>query len=122
MTNIYYDSAGPGDCTALTGRCDSLVRMPVGASGGSAGGSSATVENVRVTDLPANPPASHPYPANPPLSPALRVAWDPQSPAPTRYEVYRSTDPTHPGHPRLLGPRSRVHVAAGSDARPAAGP
>lgn len=103
VTNIYYDSAGPGDCTVLTGRCDSLVRMPVGSTGGAAGGSSATVENVRVTDLPANPPANHPYP-NPPLSPALRVAWDAQSPAPTRYEVYRSTDPTLQGTRVYSGP------------------
>lgn len=104
VTNIYYDSGGPGECTALSGGCDSLVRMPVGSTGGAAGGSSATVENVRVTDLPANPPASHPYPTNPPLAPALRVAWDSQSPAPTRYEVYRSTDPTLEGTRVYSGP------------------
>jgi len=38
----------------------------------------------------ANPPQSHPYPQNRPLSPALRVAWDPAERA-SRYEVYRST-------------------------------
>ena len=96
VTNIYYDGAGPGSCTALAGRCDSLVRMPVGTTGGQAGGAGASVDNVRVTDLPANPPQSHPYPQNQPLSPALRVAWDPVSPAPARYEVYRSTDPLFP--------------------------
>jgi hypothetical protein len=77
--------------------------MPVGASGSAGGGSSATVENVRVTDLPANPPTNHPYPTSP-LSPALRVAWDAQSPAPTRYEVYRSTDPTLRGTRVYSGP------------------
>ena len=93
VTEIYYDSAGPGGCTALTGRCDSLVRMPVGTTGGQAGGAGPSVDNVRVTDLPPNPARNHPYPQNRPQSPALRVAWDPVSPAPARYEVYRSTDP-----------------------------
>ena len=104
VTNVYYDSAGPGDCTAVAGRCDSLVRMPVGSTGGAAGGSAATVENVRVTDLPANPAENHAYPANRPLSPALRVAWDAQAPAPTRYEVFRSTDPTLQGTRVYSGP------------------
>ena len=65
-------------------------------------------ENIRVTDLPANPPPSHPYPTNQPLSPALRVAWDAQSPAPARYEVYRSTDPA------FTNGGSRVFSGAGT--------
>jgi subtilisin family serine protease len=105
VTNIYYDSAGPGPCTGTvvgpaTGRCDSLVRMPAQpAAGGDPNQARPpeTPDNVRVTDLPANPPINHPYPTNRPLSPALRVAWDELSPAPTRYEVYRSTDPLFPG-------------------------
>ena len=100
VTNIYYDSAGPGDCTALTGRCDSLVRMPVGASGSSGGTAVASIQNIRVTDIPANAP----YPSGSPTTPALRVAWDAQSPAPTRYEVYRSTDPTLQGTRVYSGP------------------
>jgi subtilisin family serine protease len=110
VATIYYDSAGPGTCTAAltgpaTGYCDSLVRMP--ATTGTGGGGTqpqppATPQNVRVTDLPANPPLSHPYPTNPPLSPALRVAWDPNTTAPTRYEVYRSTDPLFPGGGTLV--------------------
>jgi hypothetical protein len=64
-----------------------------------------TPENVRVTDLPANPAASHPYPQNQPLSRALRVAWDKLSPAPMRYELYKSTDPLFPnGGTRINGP------------------
>jgi hypothetical protein len=94
-TFIYYDSQSPCTATAPPGsKCDSLVKMPVvTGTGGGGQTQSAMPENVRVTDLPANPPSSHPYPQNQPLSPALRVAWDVQSPAPARYEVFRSTDP-----------------------------
>jgi subtilisin family serine protease len=93
LTDVYYDSQNPCTATAPLGsKCDSLVKMPV-VTGDGGGGGPTTPENLRVTDLPANPPLSHPYPQNQPLSPALRVAWDAQSPAPARYEVYRSTDP-----------------------------
>ena len=98
ITNIYYDSEAPCVPGVTTGRCDSLVRMP--ATPGTGGGGSqnqppATPDNVRVTDLPANPATNHPYPQSRPLSPALRVAWDSAERA-SRYEVYRSTDPTFP--------------------------
>ena len=101
ITNIYYDSENPCVPLLTTGRCDSLVQMPAtaGTSGGGGGPAPgqppAAPDNVRVTDLPANPPTNHPYPQNRPLSPALRVAWDPSEGA-TRYEVYRSSDPTFP--------------------------
>ena len=52
-------------------------------------------QNIRVTDLPSDPPTSHPYPASKTFK-GLRVAWDPQGPAPARYELYRSTDPVFP--------------------------
>jgi serine protease AprX len=107
---VYYDSQNPCTPTAPVGsKCDSLVKMPVVAADGGGGGSTQAPpmpENVRVTDLPANPPQNHPYPANPPLTPALRVAWDAQNPAPARYEVYRSTDPANLG--------SRVFSGAGT--------
>jgi serine protease AprX len=91
VATIYYDSESP--CPgATTGRCDSLVRMPVGTSGSSGGGGPAAPDNVRVTDLPMNAP----YPAAPDV-PALRVAWDPQQGA-ASYEVYRSTDPLDLGN------------------------
>jgi subtilisin family serine protease len=110
-TFVYYDSQNPCTPTAPVGsECDSLVRMPVVTNGG--GGTPqpapAMPQNVRVTDLPANPAASHTYPQNQPLSPALRVAWDSQNPAPTRYEVYRSTDPA------FTNGGSRVFNGAGS--------
>jgi hypothetical protein len=88
VTLIYYDSDGPCPLGPAGSMCDSLVRMPVGASGASPGG--AAPENVRVTDLPAT--------ANYPAAPAagsLRVAWDP-SPGATGYRVQRSTSPTGP--------------------------
>jgi serine protease AprX len=115
VATIYYDSQSLGTCTAAltgpaTGFCDSLVRMPAQPAAGGGGQQAqppATPENVRVTDLPANPPVNHPYPTNRPISarrsdgslgpPALRVAWDELTTAPTRYEVYRSTDPLFPG-------------------------
>jgi serine protease AprX len=87
---IYYDSENPCASPLTSGRCDSLVRMPVGASGGGSP-AGAGPENVRVTDLPADAP----YPAAP-ETPALRVAWDQQGGA-ASYEVYRSTDPLQPG-------------------------
>ena len=105
-TFVYYDSQSPCTPATLTGPCDSLVKMPVVTGAGGGGGGSQSPENVRVTDLPANPPLNHPYPANQPLSPALRVAWDALSPAPVRYEVYRSTDPASIG--------SRVFSGAGT--------
>jgi subtilisin family serine protease len=94
-TFVYYDSENPCTPTAPLGsKCNSLVKMPVVTGDGGGGQTqSAMPENVRVTDLPANPPLSHPYPQSQPLSPALRVAWDAQNPAPARYEVFRSTDP-----------------------------
>jgi serine protease AprX len=98
--HIYYDHTGACSPAASSGPCDSLVRMPVGSSGGSGGGTGPAPANIRVTDLPANSP----YPAAT-QSPALRVAWDPV-PGATRYDVYRSTDPT------LLG--TRVFSGAGS--------
>jgi serine protease AprX len=110
-TFVYYDSENQCTPTApMDSKCDSLVKMPVVTNGGGSGGSSqpAMPENVRVTDLPANPPASHPYPQNQPLSPALRVAWDTQTPAPARYEVYRSTDPA------FTNGGSRVFSGAGT--------
>ena len=91
VTNIYYDSDGAGSCTPVGGRCDSLVRMPVGTTGSAGGGGVAAPDNVRVTDLPLNAP----YPAAPDV-PALRVAWDPRQGAGS-YEVYRSTDPVDLG-------------------------
>ena len=85
QTFIYYDSQNP--CAAgATGACDSLVRLPVGGTGGG-GGQEAGPRNVRVTDLPA----AAPYPAAS-RSPALRVAWDPVCGA-SSYRVYRSTNP-----------------------------
>jgi hypothetical protein len=51
---------------------------------------------------------SHPYPTSRPLSPALRVAWDPVQGA-TRYEVFRSTDPRFPGG------GTRVHSGPGTE-------
>jgi serine protease AprX len=110
-TFVYYDSQNPCTPAAPAGsRCDSLVRMPVVTNGGGSGGGSqpAVPENVRVTDLPANPPLSHPYPQNQPLWRALRVAWDAQNPAPARYEVYRSTDPA------FTNGGSRVFSGAGT--------
>ena len=98
--NIYYDHADRCSPAASSGPCDSLVRMPVGSSGGSGGGTGPAPANIRVTDLPANAP----YPA-PTQSAALRVAWDEVVGA-TRYDVYRSTDPT------LLG--TRVFSGAGT--------
>lgn len=91
VTFVYYDSDGLGSCTATGGRCDSLVRMPVGTTGSAGGGAVAAPDNVRVTDLPM----SAPYPAAPDV-PALRVAWDPRTTA-LGYEVYRSTDPVDLG-------------------------
>jgi serine protease AprX len=105
VTFIYYDSASSVNCLSDPGNpgsataCDSLVRMPV-LTGGSGGGQTEpvpTTENVRVTDLPADP-----YPQNQPLSPALRIAWDAQSPSSLRYEVYRSTDPLFPNGGTLV--------------------
>jgi serine protease AprX len=114
VTNIYYDSGGQGDCLAAsvpdpfdpdfepvaTGRCDSLVRLPATPGTGGGGGNQsqppATPDNIRVTDLPADPPLLHPYPQNRPKSPALRIAWDRAANA-TSYEVFRSTDPLFPG-------------------------
>jgi hypothetical protein len=65
LSIIYYDSENP--CTvASTGRCDSLIRMPVGVSGGGGGGAGPAADNVRVTDLPHNAP----YPGAT-ISPAL---------------------------------------------------
>jgi serine protease AprX len=96
VTLIYYDSELACVPAVSSGRCDSLVRMPVVTGGG--GGSEPAPQppaNVRVTDLPGNPPESHPYPTSRPLSPALRVAWDPVEGA-TRYRVVRSTDPSFP--------------------------
>jgi serine protease AprX len=89
---IYYDSDTEPDtaCTAVSGRCDSLVRMPAGGTGGAAAGGPGNPQNVRVTDLPANAP----YPASA-QSPALRVAWDPVQGA--SYEVFRSTNPLSVG-------------------------
>jgi serine protease AprX len=115
---IFYDSAGPGTCTLVSpgvppnppvtsGRCDSLVRMPAepAASGGAGGGQPpppATPENVRVTDLPANPPTNHPYPASPTFK-GLRVAWDGTSTS--GWELRKSTDPLFPGGgTRITGP------------------
>jgi serine protease AprX len=112
VTFIYYDSENPCNVSAPAGsRCDSLVRMPVLTGGGGGGGQTEavpTTENVRVTDLPANPEANHPYPQNQPLSPALRVAWDAQTPSSLHYEVYRSTDPLFPNG------GSRVFSGAGT--------
>jgi serine protease AprX len=103
VTFIYYDSESPCNLLAPTGsRCDSLVRMPVLTGGGGQTEPVPTTENVRVTDLPADPAANHPYPQNQPLSPALRVAWDAQSPSSLRYEVYRSTDPLFPNGGTLV--------------------
>jgi serine protease AprX len=92
FANIYYDSESPCPGVTTTSRCDSLVKMPVGATGSSGGGGPAAPDNVRVTDLPTNAP----YPAAPDV-PALRVAWDPQQGA-ASYEVYRSSDPLDLGH------------------------
>jgi serine protease AprX len=99
ITFTYYDSDTDPDtpCTAAGGRCDSLVRMPVGGTGGSAGGP-GNPQNVRVTDLPANAP----YPAAPQV-PALRVAWDPVANA-TQYRVFRSTNPLNVGTQVYSGP------------------
>jgi subtilisin family serine protease len=94
---IYYDSESPCVAGVTTGRCDSLVRMPAHGSGGTAGSGPAP-DNIRVTDLPANAP----YPSAP-QTPALRVAWDPQSDV-GGYRVYRSTDPTTLGVLRYGGP------------------
>jgi hypothetical protein len=92
VTNIYYDSENPCVAAVTTGRCDSLVRMPVGASGGTSGaGGVGPPVDVRVTDLPI----TSAYPASPTIG-ALRVAWDPQQGA-ASYEVYRSTDPVDLG-------------------------
>jgi serine protease AprX len=93
VTFTFYDSDDAADspCTPLGGRCDSLVRMPVGSTGGGGGGGPANPQNVRVTDLPA----SAPYPSAP-RTPALRVAWDPVQGA-TSYDVYRSTSPLSMG-------------------------
>ena len=93
---IYYDHQGPCVPGVTTGACDSLVRMPTGTSGG-APGSGPAPENIRVTDLPA----SAPYPSSP-QSPALRIAWDPQTGV-DGYKVYRSTDPTTLGTVRFSG-------------------
>jgi len=90
---IYYDSQNACDATGGGNPCASLVRMPVG--GEATTGQGAGPENVRVTDLPADPPLLHPYPQNRPKSPALRIAWDPV-PEADRYEVYRSTNPLFP--------------------------
>jgi serine protease AprX len=91
VTLVFYDSESPCMPQAPAGsRCDSLVRMPVGATGGS-GGTSAPPANLRVTDVATTR--------------ALRVAWDKQDPAPARYELYRSTDPVFPGGgTRITGP------------------
>jgi hypothetical protein len=83
---IFYDSANACDATGGGTPCDSLVRLPVGSTGGG-GGQEAGPANVRVTDLPATAP----YPAAP-QTPALRVAWDPVDGA-SGYRVYRSTSP-----------------------------
>jgi serine protease AprX len=111
VTFIYYDSAGSSNCLsnpndALSATaCDSHVRMPVTTGSGGQTDPTPTPENVRVTDLPANPAANHPYPQSQPLSPALRVAWDKLDPAPSRYEVYKSMDPLFPGGgQRINGP------------------
>jgi serine protease AprX len=92
VTLVYYDSES--QCTPLApvgSRCDSLVRMPVGATAGGGEPTPPIPENVRVTDVA--------------VSKALRVAWDKQDPAPARYEVYRSTDPVFPGGgTRIKGP------------------
>ena len=81
VTFIYYDSESPCNALAPAGtRCDSLVRMPVGGGAGEA--APTPPQNIRVTDLAGTK--------------SLRVAWDPQSPAPERYELYRSTDPVFP--------------------------
>jgi serine protease AprX len=89
---IYYDSRNPCVQNVTTGPCDSLVRMPVGASGSAPGGVTAMPQNVRVTDLPAGAPV---YPT-PPQTPALRVAWDDQG-AGVSYRVFRSTNPLNLG-------------------------
>jgi serine protease AprX len=93
VTFVYYDSDTEPDsaCTAASGRCDSLVRMPAGGTGGAAAGGPGSPQNVRVTDLPANAP----YPAAP-QAPALRVAWDPVQGA-SSYDVFRSTNPLSVG-------------------------
>jgi serine protease AprX len=109
VTFIYYDSENP--CTAAnTGRCDSLVRMPAGGTGGG-GGAGPAPDNVRVTDLPHQSP----YPGAT-ISPALRVAWDGQ--AGVRYEVYRSTNPLTRGTRVFNG---TGHVACTSPEAPSPG-
>jgi subtilisin family serine protease len=103
ITNIYYDHEASPLCNG--GRCDSVVRMPATAgTGGNGGGNQppATPENVRVTDLPANPPNLHPYPSSQTFK-GLRVAWDGTSTA--GWEVRKSTDPLFPGGgQRITGP------------------
>jgi hypothetical protein len=100
QTTQYYDSENPCQPGLTTGRCDSLVRMPVIAASEAAPDGP---KNVRVTDLPADAP----YPAAP-QTPALRVAWDPL-PGAASYEVYRSTDPAF-----APSTRNRVHSGPGT--------
>jgi serine protease AprX len=73
-TRIWYDSlqSCPGVLPG-SGACDSIVRMPVGSSGG---GGPSTPTEVRVADVHNG----------------LRVAWN--GTAGSTYEIYRSTDPT----------------------------
>ena len=81
VTFIYYDSESPCNALAPAGtRCDSLVRMPVGGGAGEA--APTPPQNIRVTDLAGTK--------------SLRVALDPQSPAPERYGSTGSTDPVFP--------------------------
>jgi serine protease AprX len=111
VTTIYYDSASSLNCPTdpsnpiTPSACDSRVLMPATAGTGGGGGGNqppATPENVRVTDLPSNPPNLHPYPSSPTFK-GLRVAWDGTST--TGWEVRKSTDPLFPGGgTRITGP------------------
>lgn len=102
QTTQFYDSQNPCQPGLTTGACDSLVRMPVGSSGGSGETAAPGPTNVRVTDLPA----ALPYPAAS-QTPALRVAWDPVGGA-AAYEVHRSTDPAF-----TPGRKTRIYRGAG---------
>jgi serine protease AprX len=88
LTQIYYDSTLPCVAGVTTGPCDSLVRMPVGNTGGGTFEPETTgPQNVRVTDVNGKAP-----PGSTTLQNGLRVAWDAVQGA-TSYQVFRGTSP-----------------------------
>ncbi|HEX2069562.1 MAG TPA: S8 family serine peptidase [Actinomycetota bacterium] len=91
-TRIYYDSqnaCGVPDPNEQSGRCDSLVRMPVDTTGVS--GTGPGPQNLRATDR-------HKF---------VRLAWQETSGA-VKYEIHRDLEPAF-----VPNPRTRIAVTTG---------